>query len=111
MEFNTTDTSELSDEERVRLAERFLGEEDGGLGHIAKLKHDAILGRFDGTPRTVTSEFHGDDHEEALGRAYGIRDTIEKHSDATVDCELTGEAYLLPSTTFYEVALHINQET
>lgn len=110
MEFNTTDTSELSDEERERLAKRFLGSDNGGVGHIAKLKHDAILGRFDDTARTITTEFHGDTHEEALGRAYGIRDIIQRETNATITCELTGNAYLLPSTTFYEVALHINQD-
>lgn len=102
------DVSELPEEKRTELAKSFVGDEPGGVMHIQKLKEDAILGRFDDTPRSFTTDMYGDSREAALGRAYKIRDIIENNTDATVECELTGTEYDLPETVFYEVRITIN---
>lgn len=110
MTYETTeriDATELPQDKKTDLAERMLSD-DGGITHIEELKQDAYRGEFDPTPRTITTEYHGDSVEAALARGYKIRDTIEKQTDASVECEPTGVEYEFPSTIFYQLDLHIN---
>lgn len=108
MEIETTDATELPQEKKEELVSSMLGTDEGGLGHVEGLKQDAILGTFDDTPRSFTTEYHGDCVEAALGRVYAIRDTIEDNTDARVSAEPTGKAWNFPSTTFYEIEVTIN---
>lgn len=99
--------TELPKEERVELARELLGEQ-GGIDHFLRLKSEAITGTFDPTPRTFTTAYRGDSVAAALGRVYKIRDTIEQHTDANVECEPTGKEYLLQNTNYYEIRVIIN---
>lgn len=110
MAYETTeriDATELPQDKKVDLAKRMLYD-DGGITDIEELKQDAYRGEFNSTPRTITTEYHGDSVEAALARIYKLRDTIENQTDASVECEPTGVEYEFPSTVFYQLAMHIN---
>lgn len=111
MPYETTkriDTSELSDERKIELAKRWLHASEGSAAELLKTKYRALRGDADPTPRTITTEIHGDSPADALGRMYRMRDKLETQDDIDVEADLTGVEYILPSTTFYQVELTIN---
>jgi hypothetical protein len=79
------------------------------MDDMARIIQQANAGTISDEPRTITSTYHGDSKEAALGRAYSIRDAIR---DAGLDCtaSLTGRAWRTETTTFYEFELHIEQD-
>lgn len=101
------DATELPEEEKLDLAERFIDGE-GGVNDILELRGDTLLDDVDS--RTFTTDLHGESLADALGRAYSLRDSIESQTGMSVSCEPTGLSYDFPSTVFYEIEITIEDK-
>lgn len=105
-EMTIIDTTEMSQSEQEQIG-LDLWQGEGGIAQIMQIETRARAGTLDPEPRTITSTYHGQSREEALGRAYEIRDTL-RNNGHDASAELTGKAYKLEDTTLFEFALHIN---
>jgi hypothetical protein len=99
------DATAMSQDEQAELGlELWSGE--GGFEDMMNLIVRAEAGNPPTGPRTIETTMHGDSPEAAMGRLYKVRDRLH---DAGVEAsvELGDTAYELPSTTMYELRLHI----
>jgi len=97
---------DMSEEEEVDLA-MSLVEGDDNIVELEGIKQNALLGN-EIEPQTITAKYTGDSVAEALGKAYGTRDTIESHSDRSVTAEPTGTMWALDvAADLYEIEVTI----
>lgn len=99
----TIRAEDMSEKERLDLAQSFVGE----INEHLSVKTSALSDERTVDPQTLTEAYTGDTPAEALGKAYALRDLIETHSERSVTCELTGTEYLLSMGSMYEVEVII----
>lgn len=95
---------DMSEQDRIDYAMTIVNGAGSVVG-IKQLEQDAAMGRLRKPPRDITTEYPGETQAEALASGYAIRDTIEKHTDFDVTCELTGTKIELPTADMYEMRL------
>jgi len=102
------DATELPQSEKEELVNRMITD-SGGINSMIRLRQQAICDELGNSPRTITTQVRGNSPEDALGRSYKLRDLIEQHTDIDVSCSLTGNGWIFPSTTFYEIEIDLNK--